>query len=118
MSSKINPTDTTQFIGDLTGGAFAEQIGIALSDVAESVVSTGKKGQVKIVLDLSVIGDKETKQVEVKHKLEFTAPETFGSRREDYARKTPMYVNADGTVSLFANHTAALFDTKAVDINS
>ena len=108
--SKIKPTDTKQFIGDLTGGAFADQIGIALSDVAQAVAATAKKGQVKLTFDIAVIGDKESGQVEIKHKLDYTAPETFGTRKEDYARKTPMYVNTDGTVSLFANHTAGLFD--------
>lgn len=108
--SNLKQTNTTQFLTDLTGGAFADQIGMAISDVAESVIATGKKGQVKITLDLSVLGDKEAYQVNVKHKLDYTAPETFGTRKEDYARQTPMYVNKGGEVSLFANHTAGLFD--------
>ena len=45
--SNLKPTDVKQFIGDLTGGAFADQIGVAISDVADSVMATGKKGQVK-----------------------------------------------------------------------
>ena len=56
------------------------------------------------------MGDKESMQVGIKHKLEYLAPEKFGSRKEDYARKTPMHVNKGGEMSLYANHTAGLFD--------
>lgn len=108
--SNLKPTDATKFLGELTGGAFADQIGHALSDVAESVIVTGKKGQVKITIDLEQMGDKESSQVSVKHKLDYTAPERFGARKEDYARKTPMHVNKGGEMSLYANHTAGLFD--------
>lgn len=109
--SNLKPTDVKQFIGDLTGGAFADQIGVAISDVADSVMATGKKGQVKITFDLSVNGERELGQVKVDHKLEYTAPEQFGSRKEDYKRQTPMHVNKGGEVSLFANHTAQLFES-------
>ena len=115
--STLKPTDTNKFLNDLTGGAFTDQIGMALSDVAESVIATGKKGQVVITLDIEQMGDKESSQVGVKHKLAYTAPEKFGSRKEDYARKTPMYVNKGGEVSLFANHTAGLFDQSNQETN-
>ena len=108
--STLKPTDTTKFLTELTGGAFSDQIGHALSDVAESVTATGKKGQVVITLDIEQMGDKESSQVGIKHKLTYTAPERFGSRKEDYTRKTPMYVNNGGEMSLFANHTADIFD--------
>ena len=108
--STLKPTDATKFLSDLTGGAFADQIGMALSDVAESVVANSKKGQVVITLDIEQMGDKESSQVGVKHKLAYTAPEKFGSRKEDYTRKTPMHVNNGGEMSLYANHTAGLFD--------
>lgn len=108
--SNLKQTNTTQFLTDLTGGAFADQIGMALSDVGDSVIATGKKGQVKIILDLSVQGEREASQVKVDHKLEYTAPEKYGSRKEDYKRQTTMHVNKGGEVSLFANHTAGLFD--------
>lgn len=106
----LKPTDAPKFLSELTGGAFADQIGHALSDVAESVIVTGKKGQVVITLDIEQMGDKESSQVGIKHKLAYTAPERFGTRKEDYARKTPMHVNKGGEMSLYANHTAGLFD--------
>ena len=108
--SNLKATDTKQFIGDLTGGAFADQVGVAISDVADAVIATGKKGQVKLTFDLSPNGELELGQVKVDHKLEYTAPEKFGSRKEDYKRQTPMHVNKGGEVSLFANYTAQLFD--------
>lgn len=108
--STLKPTDATKFLGDLTGGAFADQIGHALSDVADSVIATGKKGQVTITLDIKQTGDKESSQVSIEHKLAYKAPESYGTRSEDYARKTPMHVNKGGEMSLYANHTAGLFE--------
>ena len=102
-------TDTAQFLGDLTNGAFEQQIGMAISDVAKQVVATGKKGQVKITLDVSLLGELGGGQVNIKHKLDFSAPERFGTRKEDYARETPMHVNADGSVTLFSQSAHQLF---------
>lgn len=102
-------TDTTAFISELTGGAFEQQIGMAISDVAKQVVKTGKKGQVKITLDMSLLGEVGGGQVNIKHKLEYNAPETFGTRKEDYARETPMHVNLDGSVTLFSQSAQQLF---------
>ncbi|OPH36395.1 hypothetical protein LP109_07925 [Moraxella bovis] len=99
--SEFKATDTCEFITDLTAGAFAEQIGVAISDVCSQVVATGKKGQIKLTFDLSPIGEKGMGQIQVKHKLDYTAPETFGTRKEDYARETSMYCHTDGRVSLF-----------------
>ena len=49
------PTDTTEFLQELNGGAFASQIGHALSEVAAGVVDHGKAGKITITLDLSLI---------------------------------------------------------------
>lgn len=43
--SEFKSTDVCDFITDLTAGAFAEQIGMAISDVCSQVVATGKKGR-------------------------------------------------------------------------
>ena len=107
--STLKPTDTAKFLGELTGGAFADQVGAALSDVAECVIASGNKGQVTIVLDIAQVGDKESAQVNVKHKVTYKAPERYGERSESYTRVTPMHVNKGGEMSLFANHTADLF---------
>lgn len=115
--SNLKPTDTAKFLNDLTGGAFADQVGHALSDVAESVISSGNKGQVTIVLDISQVGDKESSQVNIKHKVTYKAPERYGERGEHYTRVTPMHVNKGGELSLFANHTAGLFDQSNQETN-
>ena len=41
MSNK--QTDAPQFVADLSGGNFAQQLGIAISEVAQGVVANGKK---------------------------------------------------------------------------
>ncbi len=51
------PTDTTEFLNELNGGAFASQIGYAISEVASGVVEHGKAGKLVITLDMSQIGD-------------------------------------------------------------
>ena len=48
----MKATDVKNFIGDLNAGVFEQQLGRALSDVASGVITHGKKGQVKITLDL------------------------------------------------------------------
>lgn len=37
-------TDAPQFVADLSGGNFSQQLGIAISEVAQGVVANGKKG--------------------------------------------------------------------------
>ena len=41
-------TDTAEFLEELNGGAFASQIGHALSEVAAGVVDHGKAGKLVI----------------------------------------------------------------------
>ena len=50
------PTNAKQFISDLSGGVFANQLGAVISMVSEGVVKNNKKGQIKITLDISRIG--------------------------------------------------------------
>ncbi|MFA9487204.1 MULTISPECIES: hypothetical protein [unclassified Moraxella] len=109
--SEFKSTDACEFLTDLTGGAFADQIGMAISDVCSQVIATGKKGQVKLTFDITQLGEKGMGQVSVKHKLDYTAPETFGTRKEDYVRETPMYCGRNGTVSLFPADEVQLFST-------
>ena len=61
-------TDTAAFLEELNGGAFASQIGHALSEVAAGVVDHGTAGKLVITLDFSRIG--ESSQVKIKHKLD------------------------------------------------
>ena len=103
----MKATDTSEFINSLNAGVFADQVGRAISDVAAGVVDHGKKGKVVISLELSRIG--ESNQVKINHKLDYTAPTKRGSKREDTALDTPMYVTSDGVVLFQTNPTDQLF---------
>jgi len=100
----MKPTDTTAFFDNLNAGVFSEQIGRALSDVAAGVVEYGKKGKVIIALELAPIG--ESNQVKITHKLDYAQPTKRGSKREDTALDTPMYVTPNG-IELFQNSPTA-----------
>ena len=102
-------TDATQFISELNGGAFQDQLGHIISVVAKGVVKHNKKGQVTIKFDIARIG--ESSQVEIAHTLAYTEPTAKGKKYEDTASKTPMHLNAGGDVTAFANHTKQLFET-------
>ncbi|WP_228130556.1 hypothetical protein [Acinetobacter tandoii] len=101
-------TDAPQFIADLSGGNFAQQLGIAISEVAQGVVANGKKGKVQVTIDVSRIG--ESNQVNISHTLAYVEPTAKGKRSEDTTSETPMYLNNDGSVTIFANHTKQLFE--------
>lgn len=101
------PTDTTEFLQELNGGAFASQIGHALSEVAAGVVDHGKTGKITITLDFSQIGDSH--QVKIKHKLDYKVPTKRGTRSENTTLDTPMYVGTGGNISLFPEKHDQLF---------
>lgn len=101
------PTDTNEFLNELNGGAFASQIGFALSEVASGVVTFGKAGKLVITLDISQIGDSH--MVKVKHKLDFKVPTNRGTRSENTTLDTPMNVGEGGRVTLFQEKHDQLF---------
>jgi len=112
----MKATDTTEFLGSLNAGVFAQQVGRALSDVAAGVVDHGKKGKVVLTFELSQIG--ESNQVKVNHKLDFAQPTKRGTKREDTALDTPMYVTANG-IELFQNDpTAQLFNKQDTPVRA
>lgn len=103
----MKATDTNEFLNSLNAGVFSQQIGRALTDVAAGVVEFGRKGKVQITLELSQIG--ESNQVKINHKLEFQAPTRRGSKREDTALDTPMYVTPEGLELFQTNPTNQMF---------
>ena len=103
----MKATDASEFLNSLNAGVFSSQVGRALSDVAAGVVDHGKKGKVVITLELSRIG--ESNQVKINHKLDFTQPTKRGSKREDTALDTPMYVTENGLELFQTNPTDQLF---------
>ncbi|GAA5003562.1 hypothetical protein GCM10023206_07400 [Acinetobacter puyangensis] len=107
----MKSTDHTQFIDDIDGGVFAQQLGYAISEVASAVVDNDKAGEITIKLKLTKgVG---ANSVTIDHKLTSIAPLADGRKLEDHGAKTSMYVNKDGDVTLFANHTAQLFEENA-----
>ena len=107
----MKSTDHNQFIDDINGGVFAKQLGYAISEVASAVVDNEKKGEINIKLKLSKGVGKNSLTIE--HKLTSIAPLEDGRKAEDHEGKTSMYVNKDGDVTLFANHTKQLFEEDA-----
>lgn len=100
-------TDTAAFLEELNGGAFASQIGHALSEVAAGVVDHGTAGKLVITLDFSRIG--ESSQVKIKHKLDYKVPTKRGTRSENTTLDTPMHVGTGGNITLFAEKHDQLF---------
>ncbi|MCO9088274.1 hypothetical protein KNR53_18735, partial [Acinetobacter baumannii] len=106
--SQLRSTDCEEFINDIDGGAFAKQLGYAVSKVASAAVDTQKVGEITIKLKFSKgVGHNN---VTVEHKLISNAPLPKGKSVEEHGDKTPMYVNTRGDVSLFAKHTDQLFE--------
>lgn len=114
----MKPTDTAEFIGELNAGVFADQIGHALSEVAAGVVDNSKVGTVTLTFSLKQIASSH--QVAVTHKLAFKVPTKRGSRTEDTAFETPMYVGEGGRMTLFPETPAAaqLFDRSEAPIHA
>lgn len=110
----MKPTDTSEFINSLNAGVFAQQIGKALSEVAAGVVDHNKKGSVVITLELSPIG--ESNQVKINHKLDYKQPTKRGTKREDTALDTPMYVTANGLELFQSDPTAQLFNREQAPV--
>ena len=92
------PTELTRFIGNLGGGSIEQMLAQIISDVADGVITTGKKGEATLKLSFSQIG--ESRQVKVEHKLTYKEPTRKGSRSEEHTTDTPMYVNLNGTVTM------------------
>lgn len=110
----MKPTDPGEFFANLNAGVFNSTLGAALSAVAGAVVDHGKKGKVTITLDMAPIG--ESHQVKITHKLAWSEPTKRGSRSEDNALDTPMFVTEKG-LSLFAdNPTAQMFDSNSAPV--
>lgn len=112
----MKATDTNEFFNSLNAGVFAQQVGRALSDVAAGVIDHGKKGKVVLTFELSQIG--ESNQVKINHKLDFAQPTKRGTKREDTALETPMYVGPNG-IELFQNDpTAQLFNKQDTPVRA
>ncbi|EXB47257.1 hypothetical protein J522_1908 [Acinetobacter baumannii 146457] len=107
----MKSTDHNQFIDDIDGGVFAQQLGYAISEVASAAVDNNGKGEINVKIKFSKgVG---ANSVTIEHKLTSNTPLPDGNKIENHGAKTSMHVNKDGDVSLFANHTKQLFEEDA-----
>lgn len=101
-------TDVSQVISELGGGQFESQVSHVLSEVAGSVIDHNRAGQVQITLDFKKING--TGQVHINHTVKYKRPTSHGSRTEDVAATTPMYVGPKGRLSFFPENQHQMFD--------
>lgn len=97
-TDKRAATDVESFICDLEGGLAAQQLSVALSEVAASVVDFEKKGSVTMKLDFDHV--KGTRQVRVSHKITFERPTSTGKAGETATGETVLHVAKGGRLSL------------------
>lgn len=102
----MRPTEMQDFLSDLNGGVFQEQVEAMLSQVALSVVETGKKGKVQLTFDIEQIS--EASQVKIAHELKYVQPKKRGSVQETDKSTTPLYVNAGGKMTFFPENQGQL----------
>lgn len=112
----MKPTDVTVFINNLNAGVFSQQVAVALSAVAAGVVEHGKKGKVVLTFDMSQIG--ESNQVKINHKLDYQQPTKRGTKREDTALDTPMYVTSKGLELFMTDPTGQLFTPEQAPVTA
>ncbi|CAL9988009.1 hypothetical protein VPHD81_0079 [Vibrio phage D81] len=105
------PTDTTQFLGDLTGGVFEQQLAHMLSDVALGVVLHKKKGEVTVKFKIAQIAD--SSQVTIDHEVTHKTPTKRGTKGETVGDQTPMFVAKGGAMSVMPPETNALLQMDA-----
>lgn len=103
-------TDVTTLINDLDAGIFAQRLSAALRDTALGVVTTGKKGNVTIKLDLERIGD--SSQVKCLHQIKYARPTAKGKATEEATTSTPLHVGNGGALSLFPESQTQMFERK------
>lgn len=89
-------------LGEFDAGLFEQKAMEALKKVVLGSLSTGKKGQISIVLDLERLS--EEGNFLVKHTLKFTQPTRNGKTAEENATTTPMYANSTGLLSIFPHN--------------
>lgn len=104
----VRRTDFTELLPEMDGGVLAQQVGIALSEVAAGVINTGRKGHVTIRFNIKRIA--ESRSVQIDHQLAYEEPTPKGQRTEKRTTSTPMYVGANGRLTLFPESQPPLFD--------
>lgn len=104
---KRDKTDVTQMIGELNGGQVEQMLNIALSDAALNTLTHDKTSEVSLSIKMSRIGD--SNQVSAVATVKYKVPTKRGSRSEDYATDTPLYVGAGGKLSVTPDNQIDIF---------
>ena len=102
--------DAAGFLEDLGAGTFAGKVAGAIKRAAIGERNFGRSkhhGQIVITLDLTKMGD--SAQVMVEHSVKYREPTARGHVSETDTTETPMYVNADGSVTVFPDAQGKLF---------
>ena len=110
--NQVTETDVTEFLEDMEAGTFMNQLAVAISRVADGVVTNGRKGQVQITLDVKQIADSAS--IHVTHSLKYVEPTGRGEITEKTGSATPFHVNQGGKVTLYPEHQGQLFQKDGV----
>lgn len=104
-----NPTDVNEFIANLGGSVFMQQLSHMLSDVALGVVlhSGGKKKTGEVIVKFKIAQIADSCQVTIDHELTHKTPTKRGNKGETVADQTPMFVAKGGAMSIMPPDTNA-----------
>lgn len=111
----MKPTNLQEFVADLNGGTFLEQIETVLSHVALAVATTGKAGEVAISFKMKPINNGN--QLNITHQVKYVQPKDRGNLSEVDIADTAMYVNAGGEMTFFPKNQSQLFGKKGEIFN-
>lgn len=99
--------DPQQFLADLDAGNFSNKLAEAIQHAAAGTRNTRRASQVVITFNFEAIG--ESNSLNVKHKLAFMQPTHRGKVAEEDTTSTQMYINSDGSVTVFPDTQTQLF---------
>lgn len=108
MSDRSTPLD--EFLSDIDAGILEQQLSAALSNIAEAVIFTGKKGSISLTFDVAQI--KGLDQVIIKTSLKTNQPTPKGKQSEEVGSDTPMYVHKGGVLKHYPANQGQLFGEK------
>lgn len=102
------PTLVEHFLNEIDAGTFGDKLGIALSDVAASVVDHEKPGKVVVEFTMKRAGSGAA--VTVGHKLSYTRPTRYGKTGEEETKETLMHVGRGGRLTMVPENQSRLFE--------
>lgn len=107
---KRNLTSIAELLGEMNGGTVEQMANIAISDAALNVMEFDKNGEITLKIKLQRIG--ESQQVNAVATLSYKIPTKRGSRSEDCAVDTPLYVGKGGRLTVLPENQIDIFTKK------